>query len=339
MKRKGQHFLLSAKARSLSLMEIFRLSDDEAFDMFRMARWSETDGEAICPKCGSCHKHYFIKTRKQWRCKDCNHTFSVTSGTLFANHKMPLRVYIAAIALYTNTAKGFSALQLSRDLNVQYKTAFVLMHKMRESLTDLDTDEKLEGEVEIDGCYVGHYIRPENKKEDRKDRRLAENQNPNKRCVVTIRQRGEKGEGAKKTKIFVVKSENQANLKALAKANIKSDAVIHADEATGYDALHALYEMKRVNHQEHYLGDDGECTNQAESYFSRFRRMHKGQVHKMGNQHLSSYAQECAYREDTRRWSTGEIFADITSRCAKKPTSRNWCGYWQGNKATERLAA
>jgi transposase-like protein len=339
MKRKGQHFLLSAKARSLSLMEIFRLSDDEAFDMFRKARWPETEGEAVCPQCGSCQKPYWLKTRKQWRCKDCNHTFSVTSGTLFAHHKLPLQTYIAAIALYSNTAKGFSALQLSRDLDVQYKTAFVLMHKLRESLIDAKADEMLEGEVEIDGCYVGHYARPENKKEDRKDRRLTENQSPNKRCVITIRERGKKGEGASKTKVFVVKSENQANLKELAKANIKNGTVVHADEATGYDALHALYEMKRVNHQIEYKGDNGECTNQAESYFSRFRRMQKGQVHKMGNQHLSSYANECAYREDTRRWSNGAIFADITGRCAKKPTSRNWCGYWQGNRKAEQLAA
>lgn len=339
MKRQGQHFLLSAKARSLSLIEIFGLSDDEAFEVFRMARWPETEGEAICPCCGSCEQHYFLQTRKQWRCKDCNHTFSITSGTLFAHHKKPLKVYLAAIALYTNTAKGFSALQLSRDLNVQYKTAFVLMHKLREALIDVEANEKLEGEVEIDGCYVGSYVRPENEKKDRKDRRLAENQNPNKRCVITIRQRGNHGEGASQTKVFVVKSENQANLKALAQTHIQNGTVINADEATGYDALHALYEMKRINHQERYSGENGECTNQAESYFSRFRRMHKGQVHKMSNQHLHAYANECAYREDTRRWSTGKIFNDITTRCAKKPTSRNWCGYWQGNKATECLAA
>lgn len=84
MKRKGQHFLLSAKARSFSLLEIFRMSDEQAFDAFRLARWPETEGEAVCQKCGSCEKHYFLKTRKQWRCKDCNHTFSVTSGTPYA---------------------------------------------------------------------------------------------------------------------------------------------------------------------------------------------------------------------------------------------------------------
>jgi transposase-like protein len=321
----------------MSLKQIFTMSDDESFELFKESRWGDSD--PVCPCCGCIDSHYFIRTRRQWRCKGCNHTFSVTSGTLFANHKLPLNIYLGAVALFTNTAKGLSALQLSRDLDVQYKTAFVLMHKIRESLIDADNTEKLSGEVEIDGAYVGSYVRPTNEKADRKDLRLIENQNPNKRCVITIRQRGEKRKGATKTKTFIVNSENQADIKKLVGNNVDSSATIHADDAACYDVLHAKFDMKRVNHQERYKGENGECTNQAESYFSRFRRMHQGQVHKMSNQNLAAYANEVAYREDTRRWSTGEIFADITSRCVNKRTSRNWCGYWQGNRTSEKLAA
>ena len=81
--KSGQHYLLSAEARTLSLMQIMRLSDDEAFEMFKAARWE--GGEPVCPQCGGI-EHYWLKTRKQWRCKhkECNHSFSVTSGTLFA---------------------------------------------------------------------------------------------------------------------------------------------------------------------------------------------------------------------------------------------------------------
>lgn len=107
--KKGQHYLLSARARSLSLMQIMRLSEEESFELFKQSRWSDNNGDPICPKCG--HKeHYWIGTRKQWRCKSCSHTFSVTSGTIFANHKMPLRNYLAAIAIYSNAVKGISAL-------------------------------------------------------------------------------------------------------------------------------------------------------------------------------------------------------------------------------------
>ena len=144
-----QHYLLSAKARTFSLLEIARLSDDDAFEMFKEARWPEG---VACPKCGD-KDHYWLQTRKQWRCKCCKHTFSVTSGAIFANHKLPLRTYLAAIAIYTNAVKGISALQMSRDLDVQYKTAFVLAHKLRESLMD-DQPALLDGEVEICLLYT-----------------------------------------------------------------------------------------------------------------------------------------------------------------------------------------
>ncbi|WP_025917308.1 transposase [Herminiimonas sp. CN] len=76
------------------------------------------------------------------------------------------------------------------------------------------------------------------------------------------------------------------------------------------------------------------------SAFSRFRRMQYGQMHKFGNLYLANYANEAAYREDTRRMSNGDIFDDISRKCATTPTSRDWCGYWQDNKRqAERLAA
>jgi hypothetical protein len=68
--------------------------------------------------------------------------------------------------------------------------------------------------------------------------------------------------------------------------------------------------------------------------------MQYGQTHKFGNLYLANYANEAAYREDTRRLPNGAIFTDITKKCAHTKTSRDWCGYWQGNKRqTERLAA
>lgn len=326
MKRKGQHFLLKAEARTLSLMEIFRMSDDEAFELFKQSRWE--DGEPVCPDCGGI-QHYFIRTRKQWRCKDCQHTFSVTSGTLFAYHKLPLRTYLAAIALYSNAAKGMPALQLSRDLDVQYKTAWVMSHKIRESLAPKE-DAQLSGEVEIDAGYTNHYQRPENKKEDRKDLRLAQNQNPNKRAIMVLRQRGMIG--SDKSLAFIAHSENQSATLKIAKTFIAPGTKVFADENPAYDILHAHFPTFRVDHSQMYRGDNGENINQAESYISRFRRMHTGQVHKMGNLYLDQYVNEISYREDTRRLSNGVIFADIAKRCAQSPTSRDFCGYWQGNK-------
>lgn len=94
---------------------------------------------------------------------------------MFAFHKPPQRIYLAAIATYINAVKRISALQLGRDMGVQYKTAFVLAHKIRESLMEQRGETQLSGEVHIDGAYVNGHIRPKNKKADRVDRRLAIN--------------------------------------------------------------------------------------------------------------------------------------------------------------------
>jgi transposase-like protein len=339
----AQHFLLSAQARTLSARRVFEMTNKEAFEVFKEVRWGKGD-TVTCPDCGVVDQHYFLPTRKQWRCKHCNHcnhTFSVTSGTIFAFHKLPLKVYLAAIVIFTNAVKGISALQLSRDLGVQYKTAFILAHKIRESLMEQRETFQLSGEVHMDGAYVNGHIRPKNKKVDRIDRRLAIHQKPNKRCVFVMRQKcQELAAGASKTLTFVLKSENQTDVNKLAAAYIQKGSVICADESNAYDVLHGKYDTRRVNHSVEYRADDGTTNNLAESYFARFRRMQYGQVHKFGNQYLANYANEAAYREDTRRTSNGVIFMDIAKKCAKTKTSRDWCGYWQGNKRDEeRLAA
>ena len=136
----AQHFLLSTAARSLSLATVARMSEEEAWQAFKLIRWSDTQGEPVCPRCG-CLDSYAYKTRKLFRCKGCSHQFTVTSGTIFASRKMPVRDYLLAIAIFVNGAKGHSALQLSRDLDCQYKSAFVLAHKLREAVA-AGTDER-----------------------------------------------------------------------------------------------------------------------------------------------------------------------------------------------------
>ena len=72
----------------------------------------------------------------KFKCKNCHHQFSVTSGTIFASRKMAFVDLLAAICIIVNAAKGLSMIQLSRDLDCQYKTAFVLAHKLREAMAN-----------------------------------------------------------------------------------------------------------------------------------------------------------------------------------------------------------
>lgn len=315
----AQHFLLSAAARTLSLKAVFSMGEDKAYALFRGLRWPETDGDPICPRCG-CVDVYDIPTRRKFQCKGCGHQFSVTSGTIFASRKLAIRDILLAVAIFVNGAKGHSALQLSRDLGVQYKTAFVLAHKIREALGSTDKDAKVSGEVEIDGMYAGGYVKPANYKEHRRDRRLAVNQNGKRQVVIVARERNGK------TLTFVSKTED-ASVPTL-RDRIALGSTVYADEASHWDQLHARYLTKRINHSQAYSDGEG-CTNQAESFFSRLRRAEIGTHHHISGPYLAAYAAEMDWREDNRRISNGEQYLIAVNAAAKHGVSAQWKGYWQ----------
>ena len=315
----AQHFLLSAKARSLSLKAVFRMSDEAAYDTFRKLRWPETDGDAVCPRCG-CVESYDISSRSRFKCVACHHQFSVTSGTIFASRKMAFVDLLAAIAIFVNGAKGVSALQLSRDLDCQYKTAFVLTHKLREAMSRELAGLELNGVVEIDGAYFGGHVRPENRKEDRKDRRLKAHRSDKRQCIVVMRERGGR------SLPFLVANEGDAV--PYVRDHVGTLATIHADEGAGWDALHAGWDTKRVNHSVAFM-DEGVCTNQAESYFSRLRRAEIGTHHHIAGPYLYAYAGEMAWREDYRRRSNGTQATLLGAAAMASRQSRQWTGYWQ----------
>jgi transposase-like protein len=231
-----------------------------------------------------------------------------------------MRDILLAVAIFVNGAKGHSALQLSRDLDCQYKTAFVLAHKIREAVVATDKGNKVSGEVEIDGCYVGGYVKPANWKENRRDRRKAINQNGKRRVVMVMRER--KG----KTLTFVCKTED-ASIATL-RDRIEPGSTVYADEASHWDQLHAQYLTKRINHSEAYSDGEG-CTNQAESFFSRLRRAEVGIHHHISGPYLAAYAGEMDWREDNRRVSNGEQYLIVANATAKHPVSKQWKGYWQ----------
>ncbi len=313
----AQHFLLSAKARTLSLGAIMRMTDDQAHARFQAIRFADNGGEAFCPHCGSVEV-YTYAARRIWKCKACTHQFSVTSGTIFASRKLPIRDYLAAIVLFVNAVKGISALQLGRDLDVQYKTAFVLAHKLREAVAANQRGVTLTGTVEVDGAYFGGHAKLQNKKAERPDRRLHV---PAKRqSVIVARERG----GRTLTTVVAKESEGVPFIRSV----VAMGATVHADEAGGWDQLHARYEMRRINYSVAF-SLDGACTNQAESFFARLRRAEVGQHHHISGDYLGFYAAEISWREDNRRQANGALHEAATGAALAHPVSRVWAGYWQ----------
>jgi transposase-like protein len=315
----AQHFLLSPAAKTLSLAKVLRMTDKEAEVAFRSVRWAETDGAPVCPECGGLD-HYDLKSRPVWKCKGCGKQFSLTSGTIFHSRKMSLRDILGAVAIFINGAKGYSALQLSRDLGCDYKAAFVLLHKFRESIETARKEGALKGDVEIDGAYFGGYVKPANNRKDRKDRRKKIHQSGKRQVVVVMRER----DGRTVTTV----GGPEADGVAAAKAHVAAGTTVHADEASHWDKLAAHFPIKRINHKEAY-SKDGACTNQAESFFSRLRRAEIGTHHHIAGRYLSAYAAEMGWREDNRRQPNGNQFSMIVGAIAMTPKSATWCGYWQ----------
>ncbi len=321
----AQHFLLSTKARSLSIATVLRMSDAQAEQVFGAIRWPATDGKAVCPHCAcpTCYEARRPSGQLRFRCKACRKDFSLTSGILFAFHKLPLRTYLAATVIFCNEVKGKSALALSRDLDVQYKTAFVLSHKLREAMASEVKGYKLGGAgktVEVDGAYFGGYVKPANHKENRRDRRLVKNQTGKRQCVVVIRER----DGMVMPSAFPT----EGSALAYIRNHVAAETEIHADDANSWNDLHGHYVVKRINHQLSY-SDGNACTNGAESFFSRLRRGEVGHHHHIAGAYLARYAQESAFREGHRRDDNGTQVRGVVGLALKARPSVDFCGYWQ----------
>jgi transposase-like protein len=319
------HFLQSKAAKTLSLAQVFRMTEMEAEIAFRKIRWHDTNGEAVCSHCGGLDAYSARRPSGllRFRCKQCKKDFTITSGTLFAAHKAPLRVYLAAIAVSMNEVKGKNALALSRDLGMSHKACWIMLHKLREGMAAEFRGRKVGGKdkvAEVDGAYFGGYVRPANLKENRIDRRKASNQTGKRQSVVIVRERNGNSIPA------VFKSEGAAL--AWIKSRVEIGTVVNADEASGWNDLASKFEMKRINHQEAY-SLDGACTNQAESYFSRLRRAEMGHHHHVSGPYLLRYAQESAWREDARRSDNGMQVRRVAQLALASKPSVDFAGYYQ----------
>ncbi len=324
------HFLLSAEARNISLAQVAAWDDDEVFKTFCDLRWSRNNGEPYCTVCGSV-TNYFIRTRRQWRCKDCGHTFSVTSGTWLHSTNLPLRTILIAIVIMANEVKGLSASQLMRHLDVQYKTAFTLYHKMRSALLKTRYDKPaMSGRIQVDGAYLSPSVRDANRAKDRPQGNKKSSTPES--CILVIRQEGGAGQGGIRTLTYVIDTENAKDIRYHVEDNVRGNSTIVSDEHPAYGDLEISFERVVVNHSICYVGPLGENTNQAESFFARFRRMFHGQIHKASRKYLDLYANEVAYREDTRRWNNRHIAYDMLGRMLTLEAESPFRGYWSRSK-------
>ncbi len=248
-------------------------------------------------------------------------------GRSLPRHKLPLRPYLAAIAIFCNEVKGKSALALSRDLGVSYKCAFVLLHKLREAMAEEMKGRVVGGEgktAEVDGGYFGGYAPPANlKREYRRDRRYAENQT-GKRKVVVVNSRAQ----------WPVAPRRVPN-RRLGRSPGSSSAHRQGDRRTmltkPVHRMGCIIGFRNEAHQSprgvqprrclHELG--GGIFQPATACGSR------PLITTLPVAYLLRFAQKAAWREDHRRMSNGEQTYRVAGLAMRKRVSPDFTGYWQ----------
>ena len=304
---------MTTQFKSLIQVLDFFKNEETCINYLAQQRWGETP---CCPHCGNTKAW---KTNRGYTCaaKECGKKFSVTTGTIFENTKLSLRLWFATIYLCTAHKKGISSLQLSRDLNVTQKTAWFLLHRVREML-GTNAPKMLEGNVEVDETFVGG--KNKNRHANKKIANSQGRSHADKTAVVGIVEKSEytiverehkviKGKIVKEkvytkysnVKLEVVKDTEATTLIPIMLENVKADSKIVTDAYRSYNGLSANFTHITIKHTDgNYLTIGDEHTNTIEGFWKGFKLGIQAIYNAVSPKHLHRYCHEFGYRYNTR---------------------------------------
>lgn len=279
--------------KGLSLAQLFKMfPDDETAERWLVQqRWPDAVG---CPKCGSINIQE-RKTRKPqpYRCRDCRRDFSVKTDSLMHSSPLGCQKWVIAIYLVTTNLKGVSSMKLHRDLGISQKSAWHLLHRIRENFKDHPVP--FLGPVEVDEAYMGGKRKFMHAK---KRRQFEGRDTVGKTAVVGMKDRATNQVSAK-----VVQDTKHKTLRGFVTDRIEPGTQVYTDDSGAYAPL--------PNHEsaKHSVGEyvrGMAHTNGVESFWAMLKRAHSGTYHKMSPKHLQRYVTEFSGRHNVRKRDTLE---------------------------------
>ena len=273
----------------MTLAEMFA-TEDKAQQWFEAWMWP--DGNLSCLKCGSSDGAYRVKSGKPmpYRCRDCRSYFSLKTGTAMEKSPLPLRVWGWAIFLEMTSLKGVSSMKLHRDLGVTQKTAWFMLHRIREAFAEVAS--VFEGPVEVDECYVGGL-----EKNKHASKRLHERHREGKTAVVGLRDRATNRVAAE-----VIDRTDGDTLRGFVEKHASPDATLYTDDASTYKGTARDHQTVKHSVGEYVRGMAH--TNGVESFWATLKRAHKGVYHKLSPKHLQRYVSQFAGKKNVRELDT-----------------------------------
>jgi len=285
------------------LLDYFK-EEKTCIKYYEKLRWN---GKPVCPHCSGENPY---KTNRGYKCSnnECYKKFTVKVGTIFENSKIPFRIWFAAIYLCTAHKKGISSVQLSIDLNITQKTAWFVLHRVREMLKAQAPQMLGENNmVEADETYIGG--KEKNKHFDKRAK-------PNEYGVIKETKSIVLGLIERDGKVVLkhISKATKENMVSFVKKHIPEGSTIYTDEAIAYRGLGKVYTHDTVNHSLKVYVVGNTHTNTIENFWSVLKRGIYGIYHQVSDKHLESYLNEYAARFNARKTSPFENFNTFLSQ-------------------------